>query len=69
MFEGKYCQTQVTENASFTDKSESSQRLLHRNLRDRRKIEVRVMRHYDAVEQNRHDPREMTSFRLLFRRK
>lgn len=62
MLEREDRQTEVCEDAGFANEGERSHRLLHRDLSHRRKVEVAVVRHHNAVEEDRHDARQMASF-------
>lgn len=61
MLEGENRQAEVSEHAGLTHEGHGALHLLHRDLRDRRQVEVRVVTHNDAVEQDRHDAREVTA--------
>lgn len=61
VLEGENRQAEVSEHAGLTHEGHGALHLLHRDLRDRRQVEVRVVTHNDAVEQDRHDAREVTA--------
>lgn len=61
MLEREDRQSEVGEHTRLANKSQGAHRLLHRDLRNGREVEVTVMRHDDSIEQNRHNTRQMTA--------
>lgn len=59
MLEGEDGQAEVAEDTGLGDEGEGAHRLLHRDLGDCGQVEVRVMGHDDAREQNGHDPAQV----------
>ena len=54
MPEAEDAKPEVDEDRALCDERKSAHQVLHRDLHDRRQVEVRVVRHHDAIEQNRH---------------
>lgn len=63
MPEAEDAETEVDEDGALGDQSEGPHQMLHRDLHDGREVEVGVVGHDDAVEQDGHDAGEVEPLR------
>jgi hypothetical protein len=55
-------ETEIGKYTRLADEGQRPHRLLHRDLRNSRQIEMRVMRHDNSVEQDCHNARQIAAF-------